>query len=142
MRSLYRWVKSFIHRGLYGYAISDTWSTDYYLINVILPMLKILRETNHGYPGDLANGDEWDKLLDEMIIGFEAGKRVCDDNYMDIVQPNWDKEVSMHTKGNQLIITGFEKDSSKKCMELELKDQEVFKEKMKIFSERFFNLWN
>jgi len=84
----------------------DTWSMDYTLAPIILPMLKQLKETKHGAPFvDLAdvpkelhgkkltkkqknNGDvddkhfeRWDWVLDEMIYAFDC-KANKDDVYM------------------------------------------------------------
>lgn len=48
----------------------DTWSMDHTLAPIILPMLKQLKETSHGYPGNLTE-DKWNNILDEMIWAFE-----------------------------------------------------------------------
>ena len=49
----------------------DTWSMDHTLALIILPMLKQLKATKHGYPSDL-NEEEWDSILDEMIYAFDC----------------------------------------------------------------------
>jgi hypothetical protein len=84
----------------------DTWSMDYTLAPIILPMLKQLKETNHGAsyvdPKDVPkelhpkkqtkkqkdNGEtdsthfeRWDWVLDEMIYAFDC-KANKDDVYM------------------------------------------------------------
>jgi len=48
----------------------DTYSMDHTLAKIILPMLKQLKETNHGYPGTLTK-DKWDEIMDKMIYAFE-----------------------------------------------------------------------
>jgi hypothetical protein len=81
----------------------DTWGMDHTLALIILPMLKQLKETKHGSPGDMpafdqtsnsaqgsfefyAEGDDaswdeghkqWEVILDEMIWAFE--QLVADD---------------------------------------------------------------
>lgn len=73
----------------------DTWSMNYTLAHIIIPMLKQLKETKHGAPFveqedvpehlrapkdfDSASGDvddnffkRWDYVLDEMIFAFES----------------------------------------------------------------------
>lgn len=55
----------------------DTWSMDDTLAHIILPMLKQLKETTHGYPSDL-NEQEWDEILDEMIWAFEQKTKHID----------------------------------------------------------------
>ena len=70
----------------------DTWSADHTLALIILPVLRQLKETNHGYggtdredaPDDPEYGDDraeheprgfsqkrWDYVMDEMIFAFE-----------------------------------------------------------------------
>lgn len=48
----------------------DTWSMDHTLAHIILPMLKQLKATNHGYPSGLSE-QEWDEIQDKMIWSFE-----------------------------------------------------------------------
>ena len=55
----------------------DTWSMDHTLAPIILPMLKQLKATNHGYPSGLSE-QEWDEIQDEMIWAFE---QKCRDNW-------------------------------------------------------------
>jgi hypothetical protein len=48
----------------------DVWSMDSTLAHIIVPMLKKLKETQHGHPSNLTE-EEWDEKLDEMIWAFE-----------------------------------------------------------------------
>ena len=107
-----RKVKWFWQRGKRGYADCDVWSMGDYLADIIPSMLRQLKEINCGYPGNLTE-EKWDKLLDEMIIGFSAAKRVYDDEY------------DLGTMITDCIA-----------------DQKLFREKMKIFTKYFFNLWD
>ena len=67
----------------------DTWSMDCTLAPIILPMLKQLKATTHGYPADLTE-QEWDYVLDEMIWAFE---QKCRDDWMsDFNYNKWDRE--------------------------------------------------
>ena len=83
----------------------DTWSMDYTLAPIILPMLKQLKETKHGAPNvddedvpeqlrstsappkdnewdtDKFHFDRWDWALDEMIYAFDC-KANKDDVFM------------------------------------------------------------
>ena len=56
----------------------DTWSMDHTLAHIILPMLKQLKATNHGYPSELTE-QEWDEIQDKMIWAFE--QKIKDDMY-------------------------------------------------------------
>jgi len=83
----------------------DTWSMDYTLAPIILPMLRQLKETKHGAPNvddddvpeqlrstsappkdnewdtDMFHFDRWDWVLDEMIYAFDC-KANKDDVFM------------------------------------------------------------
>ena len=87
----------------------DTWSMDYTLAPIILPMLKQLKETKHGSPmvdnvdvpkelratkkqieaydkkGDVdpKHFDRWDWILDEMIWAFEQKTSDWEEQYYD-----------------------------------------------------------
>ena len=54
----------------------DTWSMYTTLSPIILPMLKQLKATKHGYPSDLTE-KQWEKMMDKMIWSFEM---VCSDD--------------------------------------------------------------
>ena len=133
-------VERFIQRGRRGWADSDTWSMDYYLITVILPMLKYLKDNNHGFPGSLKSSKEWDDILSEMISGFEAGKRVLDDNYLDVIQPDW-YDSSKETKE---LLSGLNiKPSSRIEERKRMKaDEKQFHKAMRLMDKWFFNLWD
>ena len=98
-----QWVLDLIHPQIDYVKIDqwDTWSMDHTLANVILPMLKQLRENKHGAPNtddadvpeylqshmaqpkenewdsDSLHFMRWDWILDEMIFAFE--KKAQDD---------------------------------------------------------------
>jgi hypothetical protein len=43
----------------------------------LVPRLKLFKINNHGYPYELT-GDQWDALIDEMIVGFDLKTREWD----------------------------------------------------------------
>jgi len=68
----------------------DTWSMDTTLARIIVPMLKQLKETQHGHPSSLTE-EEWNEKLDEMIWAFE--QKLTDWEYQYIIQQgeiDWD----------------------------------------------------
>ena len=50
-KDVYWNVRNFIHRGRYGFAYSDVWCMDEYLLDLIPLMLRYLGEHSCGYPG-------------------------------------------------------------------------------------------
>lgn len=53
------------------------WSIDWYLAEVMPVWIRRLKETKIGYPMGMEE-DEWDKILDGIIEGFEAAYRIMD----------------------------------------------------------------
>jgi len=80
----------------------DVWSMDSTLAHIIVPMLKKLKETQHGYPGELTE-EEWDEKLDEMIWAFEQKLINWEEQY--IIQQgeiDWDS-TEKDEDGNGII---------------------------------------
>jgi len=85
----------------------DSWNADSTLAYIIVPVLKQLKETTHGYPHDLQPMDQydinaqmrfdtdgfefvgepgavkWDEILDKMIWSFEQVNIDFDDQFYD-----------------------------------------------------------
>ena len=113
----FKWT---IQRGLRGYADCDVWNMSDYLISIILPMLKQLKKVKRGYPCNHYKGkchckQNWDKALKEMIEGWEAAERLEADNYPRDIKL-WRSE--------------------------RLKDERIFRHKMRPFAKYFFALWD
>ncbi len=124
-------VKWFIQRGRRGYADCDYWSMNDYLISVILPLLKLLKENQHGYPGhgQASTPEKWDILLDKMITGFEAGNRICEDEYY------------MATNSD-ILERKPEPEEVQQWINMANEDRKIFHGSMKIFNKWFFALWD
>ena len=121
-------IECFAQRGYRGWSKDDWWNMDYYLISIIIPMLKELKEKSHGYPGhgEASTPEKWEAFLGKMIEGFEAAKRV------------WEDEYYLHTG---FPDNRFDGDVKQWQVESEI-DQKIFKKKAKIFIDRFFSLWD
>lgn len=53
-----------------GFDDSELWSLDVTISKFILPRLKTFKDVAGGYPGGMTE-NEWDELLDKMIVAFE-----------------------------------------------------------------------
>ena len=58
----------------------DTWNMDTTLAHIVVPMLKQLKATKHGYPSQLTEV-EWDDIIDKMIFSFESKLIDWEDQY-------------------------------------------------------------
>lgn len=70
-------IKEFIHRGRHGWAPSDTWNVDYYVVDVLIPLLKHYKEHNMGHPADQTE-EEHDAIIDEIVSGFRQYRMYLD----------------------------------------------------------------
>lgn len=129
----YYYPKSLLQRAFRGWADRDIWSLDSHLLIILPQMIEHLKKHSHGYPGvdEASTPEKWNNILDQMIEGFEAGKKVLDDDYVDQIQPKW------FENGEKLTS-----ETLQKSMEENLKDQDLFHERMKLFDRWFFSLWD
>lgn len=139
-------IKRFIQRGKKGYSDYDTFDISYWFIQVIIPMLKQLKETKHGYPCHMTM-EEWDSKLDKMIKCFiEMSEDGCS------MKNEYQDELFDNINWNE-FVENINKEETKEHKELREKwrnrEEEIwdYREKMKkeafdLFSECFWNLWD
>lgn len=65
-----RKIKFFFQRLIRGWDDSETWSLDITIANFVLPRLIRFKELKQGHPPNITN-DEWDEILDKIILSFE-----------------------------------------------------------------------
>ena len=137
-KEIYEWIECFIQRGKQGYCYRDVWSIDYYLMEILPPMLEKLKKDTHGFPADLTEV-EWNETLDNMILGFAAGKRLVDsENWV----MNKDTEMKVDSSGKVNFTNPWTEDQVKSFKEKDAKDKKTFDEGMKLFHKFFFALWD
>ena len=134
IESFFYWIKYIYQRAFRGYADCDVWSIDFYLCEILPSMLKQLKETKCSHPGygEANTPEKWDALLDKIIEGFEAAKRVEDDEYY--------KQTGNITYDNNYEVTNENRKKLQQMWVLSLSDQALFKKRMKIFTKYFFEL--
>jgi hypothetical protein len=138
---IYEWIRCFTQRGKQGYCYRDIWSIDYYLMEIIPPMIKELKRTTHGVPVGLT-GEEWGCMLDKIVLGFEAGKRLADSENW-VMNEGMSIDIDEHGACNELKIRKpWSTEQIKTFKELDEKDNKAFDEGMELFHKYFFNLWD
>lgn len=153
-------IKWFIQRGRRGWADCDTWSLDWYLDRWMPDALRYLkankcgipRETLEGLPTNDENGfcptdeafsiaeERWNSILDRMIAGFEAGRRMSGGLYNSELGPDlpWRRPAGVSADAWQKIST----DRTVAISKLKKRDQELFNEGMALFVEYYRSLWD
>ena len=142
-----------------GWDDRAVWSIDYWLDDKMPAMLRKLKEDKHGvpmsvFPTDAEYVDEhgnptdaameiasarWDEVLDKMIAGFEASRRVKEGIYEEelgeypLRRPkDMDKAVWEKVKHDRFLASE----------ELRKRDEAIFKEGMALFAEHYWSLWD
>lgn len=64
-------IKYAIQRITRGYSDRDIWNIDLWFEKTVIPMLKQLRKTKHGYPICFEEVEEWNNVMDTMIHYFQ-----------------------------------------------------------------------
>ncbi len=78
-------IKNFIQRGKRGFSDEDLWNLDNYLAELIYESIKAFKESDRmGYPGNFSQAEEWEEVLDEIVIGMEAGMRISYTDYFEM----------------------------------------------------------
>lgn len=126
----------------------DTWSMDYTLAHIVIPMLKQLKETKHGAPfvdmedrpehlqtteldeynTDIYHFDAWDWVMDEMIFAFESKFNDWEDQF-------WGEWIEDETKTMGGYHKNVDWDGRKKY-------QERIYNGFKLFGKYYESLWD
>lgn len=73
---LYKEIRDFIQRGLYGYGEAQTWGINWYIATILPEMLREMASFHCGHPvefvDDPEDTDRWGEILIEIAEGFEA----------------------------------------------------------------------
>jgi len=65
-------IKQKIIKFIYAHPFNEEiWNLESSFLEWIVPRLKLLKKNNISYPGYMTE-EKWDKILDEMIDGFES----------------------------------------------------------------------
>jgi hypothetical protein len=152
-------IRAFIQRGRRGWADRDCWSLDGYLEGWLPAALKHLKDTKHGIPMSVFEGlptenndgythsDEtykiaearWDAIMDKMIAGFEASRRMADGLYeAELGRYPLYRPAGVSRDAWKAIRDARFEESRK----LELRDEAIFKEGIALFAEHFHSLWD
>lgn len=147
-------IVTFYQRGRRGWSTYDIWSLDSYHDDVMIGALQELKKKKQGYPCaievDYPNPPtdedarfnyflaQWDYILDSMIKGFEANKRIGDGClYEDELGP-----YPMFSHRNATPEQLAAKDEHiRKCDELEKRDREILQKGLAMFSKYYRSLW-
>lgn len=64
-------LKCAYQRAVKGYCFRDLWAIDSWFLELMPRMLTEFKSKNDGYPADMEDPKDWDKILDHMIFCFK-----------------------------------------------------------------------
>lgn len=76
---LWRRAKWYRQRGRRGYSDLDTWNFFSYMTKVIIGGVQELRDNLHGWPGEPLHYEDWEEILDKIVLGFKAAQKIDQD---------------------------------------------------------------
>lgn len=125
----------------------ECWCLDYTIAEFVLPRLKKFKKDNNGYPGILSGEDEWDEILDKMILAFDYIIH-DDDWWMFNLKYDYTSGLKFEEVGreNGFIRTHIVKedwvDEIEQNYHIEAKRRnDVIEEGLELFVKYFRNLW-
>jgi len=121
-------IKWFWQRGTRGWADSDVWSIDWFLCDIMPPMLKQLKKNKMGYPCGTSQ-KKWEKILDDIAYMFETAHEIQD---MQAVFPEKKKateSMNQHRKKYKIKV-------------LTKEEFARYNKGWKLFQEYFYSLWD
>ena len=125
-------VRTFIQRGKKGWAISDTWSFDYYLAKVITEGCQHLKNNScHEFHEQ--------KNFDTIIQTFKTATDILEykKHYISSEEFTWakyKKAIRFHKK--------FDKKYNQNCHVMNLREVRLFEKGFGLFENNFFRLWD
>ena len=155
-----RWSNNRPRKVKIKYDRYDTWSLDHTLALIILPGLKQLKATSHGYPAVLnddlptaclkdASGEErWEWVMDEMIWTFNeiANDYPSEDSFhsgtLDIVWTKVNKNGDTDPEGSWWRVDRGPNDNFSIDFEARKKYDERIQRGLTLFGKYYRNLWD
>lgn len=105
-------IKCAWQRANKGYCYRDLWSIDSWFMRIMPEMIREYKKNKHGYPSRFKSEEEWDKILDTIILHFrEANAETTsfinkyDEGYYKKVLPIWIEQFKDSEK--ELSDTGY-----------------------------------
>ncbi|RLI00842.1 hypothetical protein DRO38_05860 [Candidatus Bathyarchaeota archaeon] len=150
-RDVYRFFKRGLQRWKRGWADEDVWSIDWFLTDIIPPMIERLKKTKHGVPCGITNRQDeygndkefeeakkvWNKTLDDIKWTFEMARNIQERHWH--YQPSNEWTSKKYHDFNK-IWTNWKDKPKPRAMTLE--ECKKYERGWKLFQKWFFALWD
>lgn len=135
-------IRDFIHRGLYGYAKSDMYDFYTYHAQFMVNTLTDFKKGLTGYPFFMESMDEWEDLIDRLIVAFYARSfdeheiaSSYDDEYEKYLERDF---AGAMTEEQKVIFRRVCKDADKREEDSRL----AFRSAMEEFANHYNSFWH
>jgi len=145
----YREIKWFWQRGTRGWSDRDVWSIDWFLAEIMPPMLQQLKETKHGIPNEPlqeAYEEITGKTDDYTYENDELDNKVfnlAETKFNDILDHiKWTFEIAHRIHEHDFMLWHEGCKDGKHIKYLSKEDTDKFYKGFDLFKEYFFDLWD
>ena len=156
-------IKYFIQRGIRGWSNRDSWSIDWYLTSILVPILKKLKENKHGHPMQVYPKDckldkygnpikeeekkaiqRWNYILNIIIKTFETTQKIQVDHWFYQNSNKYsNKLANKYRKINKTLKQKRPNLYNSNDLHVMTKEECIkYEEGWKYFQKYYFNLWD
>lgn len=120
-----REIKYAWQRVFRGWDDTACWDAGDYFLNNFIGILNQFQKKLNGFPSSVGSLNKWEKIIQQMIDGFEAGRRVeYGENYYNCSSINYDKATI------------------DKIIKLDRQDSKKLNKALLLFVKYFHELWD
>lgn len=159
-RTYTSWVQFYYQRATRGWADCDVWGLDSYLNEWMPDALRRLAMTKQGIPSSVFEdkdfdefgkcsdesmeraSNKWNLILAKIIIGFEANKRMMNNEYESELGPVPGFDGDFLESLNDPMQQALRKERNELEKPLRERDEKLFQEGMVLFVEHYNSLWD
>lgn len=158
-------IKCAWQRATKGYCYRDLWNIDSWFLRLMCDMIPDYKKNKHGYPSQFESEEEWDKVLNEMIMYFKEAYEpttsfinIYEKEHLEKVLPIWmsqfeDTKKESSKTGYYTLKSIEDMDVSDKIKELDKNHYNEYRRKeeymrinkekaLELFVKYFDDLWD
>ena len=139
-------VRTFIQRGIRGWADEDVWNLNSYLTKIIKETVIQLKKTNHGYLADFVEGktdeemeNESNRIYDGIIYTFKTAEDIMENDLTYLSSGEWTQELFDKYVGINKELNEKHK-RNRRTMTLE--ECKKYEDGFILLQKHFFSLWD
>lgn len=119
------------------------WSIDWYLTEILPPMLLKLKNSDKGHPCSVKNKKEWDKILDSISLTFNIARQIQENHWTYQESNKYSEKIAEKYRDLQKELKESKPDLYEENFGYVMTKEEckVYEKGWANFQKYFFNLW-